>query len=59
MVVLNEGDWIKEEGARVLTSLNIDFSDTTRAANSAISGGILPYFKLIQAFMVVLVTCKN
>ena len=29
------------------------------AANSKVSGGILPKFKLIQAFIVVLVTCKN
>ena len=28
-------------------------------ANSAVSGEIPPKFKLIQAFMVVLVTCKN
>ena len=30
-----------------------------RAAYSVISGAILPKFKLIQAFMHVLVTCKN
>ena len=29
------------------------------AANSAVSGGIQLKFKLIQAFMVILVTCKN
>ena len=29
------------------------------AANSAVRGGILPKFELIQAFIVVLVTCKN
>ena len=28
-------------------------------ANSEVSGGILPKFKLIQAFMVGLITCKN
>ena len=29
------------------------------AANSVVGDGILTKFKLIQAFMVVLVTCKN
>ena len=29
------------------------------AANSEVSGGILPKFELIQAFIVVLVTCKT
>ena len=63
MVVLltckNEEVLIKNKGARVLTRLHINFSDTTRAANSAVSGGIWQKFVLIQAFMVVLVTCKN
>ena len=31
----------------------------SRATNSEVSGGILPKFELIQAFIVVLVTCKN
>ena len=31
----------------------------SRAANTEVSGGILPKFELIQAFIVVLVTCKN
>ena len=31
----------------------------SRAAHSAVSGGILPRFELIQAFIVVLVTYKN
>ena len=31
----------------------------SRAAYSEVSGGILPKFKLIQAFIVGLVTCKN
>ena len=35
------------------------FFRRSRAANSEVSGGILPKFKLIQAFIVVLVTCKN
>ena len=55
----NEEDSIKNEGARVLTRLNIVFFRRSRAANSEVSGGILPKFNLIQAFMVVLVTCKN
>ena len=35
------------------------FFRRSRAANSEVSGGILPKFELIQAFIVVLVTCKN
>ena len=35
------------------------FFKRSRAANSEVSGGILPKFELIQAFNVVLVTCKN
>ena len=31
----------------------------TRADNSGVGGGIWPKFELIQAFMRVLVTCKN
>ena len=55
----NEEDLIKNEGARVLTRLYVVFFRRSRAANSEVSGGILPKFKLIQAFIVVLVTCKN
>ena len=64
----NEEDLIKNEGSRVLTRLHVYdvFSDAqgqlfrrSRATNSEVSGGILPKFKLIQAFIVVLVTCKN
>ena len=62
MVVLhtckNEEDQIKNEDARVLTSLYVFFR-RSRAANSKVSGGILPKFELIQAFIIVLVTCKN
>ena len=54
MIVLltckNEEDPVKNEGARVLTRLYINFSDTTRAANSAVSGGNQQKIKLIQAF---------
>ena len=64
MVVLhtykNEKDLIKNEGARVLTRLYVVvFFRHSRAANSEVSGGILPKFELIQAFIVVLVTCEN
>ena len=64
MVVLhtckNEEDLIKNEDARMLTRLYVGFFfRRSRAANSEVSGGILPKFKLIQALIVVLVTCKN
>ena len=36
-----------------------DFSRRSRAANSAVRGRIWSNFKLVQDFMVVLVTCKN
>ena len=57
MVVLvtckNEEDPIKNDGARVLTSLYVDCSD------SAVSGGIPPKFEVIQAFMFVFFTWQN
>ena len=53
-----EEDPIKNEGARVLTIYGVFFR-RSRANNSEVSGGILPKFELIQAFIVVLVTCKN
>ena len=63
MVVLhtckNEEDLIKNEGARVLTSLHDIFFRRSRATNSEVSSGILPKFELIQAFIVVLITFKN
>ena len=34
------------------------FFRRSRAANSEVSGGILPKFELIQAFIDVLITCK-
>ena len=48
----------KNEDARVLTILYkyVIFFRRLRAANSKVSDGILPKFKLVQAFMVVLVT---
>ena len=63
MVVLvtckNEEDSIKNEGARVFTTLYIIFFRRRMAAYSVICGGILPKFELVQAFMHVLVTRKN
>ena len=56
----NEEDLIKNEGARVLTRLyDVFFFRSSRATNSKVSCGILPKFKLIKAFIVVLVSCKN
>ena len=55
----NEGDPIKNEGARVLTRLCVVFFRRSRAAYSEVSGGLQPKFELIQSFIVVLVTCKN
>ena len=52
----SEEDPIKNEGARVVTTLFINFSDPQ---NSEVSDGILPKFKPIQAFIVGLVICKN
>ena len=52
-----EEDQIKNERARVLTRLyDYFFSDATY---SEVSGGILPKFEHIQAFIVVLVSVKN
>ena len=63
MVVLDtckyEEDPIQNEGARLLTRLYDVFFRRSRATNSEVSGGILPIFELIQAFIVVLVTSKN
>ena len=63
MVILvtckNEEDLFKNEDARVLTTLNIDFFNHSRAANSAVKGRIWLKFKLIQDVMVILVTSKN
>ena len=63
MVVLhtcnNEEDPIKNEDARVLTRLYVVFFRRSREVNSEVSEGILPKFKLIQAFIVALVTCIN
>ena len=58
MVVLvtckNEEDPIKNESARVVTTLSTNFED-----DSLIGDEILVKFKLIQAFIVVLLICNN
>ena len=48
----------KNRGARVFRTLYINFSDA-QGKITRVSGGIWPKFELIQAFMHVLVTCKN
>ena len=58
MVVLvtckNEEDTIKNEGARVVTTLFTNFSD---AQGELTQKSVM--FKLIRAFIVGLVICKN
>ena len=54
-----EEDPIKNRGARVFTTLYINFSDAQGQITLGVGGGIWPKFELIQAFMHVLVTCKN
>ena len=56
LTCMNEEDPIKNEGAKKLI---VRFFRHSWAANSLVSGGNPPKFELIQAFMVVLVTCKN
>ena len=55
----NKEDPIKNEGARVVTTLFIDFFRCSRAANSIKGDGTLTKFKPIQAFIFALVICKN
>ena len=43
----------------MLTRLSVVFFRRSRAAYSVSSGEIMPKFKLIHAFMIVIVTCKN
>ena len=42
----------------MLTRLYVVFSDA-HGHHFEVSGGIMPKFELIQAFIVVIVTCKN
>ena len=56
----NEVNQIKKEGARVSQHYSLCFfSRCSRAVNSVVSGRILLKFELIQAFMHVLVSCRN
>ena len=54
-----EEDPVKNEGARVLTRLYDVFSDAQGQLTPKSRGNSAQKFKLIQAFIVVLVTCKN
>ena len=54
----NEEDPMKNEGARVVTPICINFSDAQGQLTPK-SVMELPKFKLILAFMVGLVICKN
>ena len=46
------------EGATVVTTSFIDFSDAQRQL-TPVNVDILPKFKLLQAFMIGVVACKN
>ena len=50
---------IKHEGARVATTKKNQLLGRSRAANSFICDGILQKQKAIQAFIIVLDSCKN
>ena len=62
MVVLltckNEEDPIKIEALECSQHYTSNFQ-TCKADNSGVCGGFWPKFELIQAFMNVLLTCKN
>ena len=55
----NEEDPIKNRGARVFTTFYIYFSDTQGQITLELVAVSGRKFELIQAFMHVLVTCKN
>ena len=63
MVILytckNEEDPIKNEQARVLTRLYVVFSNAQGQLTPKSAVEFCRKFELIQAFIVVLVTCKN
>ena len=63
MVILhtckNEEDPIKNEDTRVLTRLYVVFSDAQGQLTPKSAVEFCRILKLIQAFIVVLVTCKN
>ena len=50
---------MKNEDARVVTKLSIIFLRCSREANSIKGDVILDKFKLIKAFIVVLLTCND
>ena len=54
-----EEDPIKNEGARVVTTLYSNFSDAQGQITLVLVSVSGLKFELIQAFMHVLVTCKN
>ena len=54
----NEDDQMKNEGARLVTTLYSYILDA-QGQLIVVGGRVRPNIKLIQAFMVVLVTCKN
>ena len=54
----NEEDPIKNEGARVVTTLSISFK-MLKGSLLHNRDGIVTKFKLIQAFKVVLLICEN
>ena len=55
----NEGDPIKNEGARVVTTLFINFSDAQGQLTPKSVMESCRNLKLIQALIVVLIVCKN
>ena len=59
MIYKNEEDPLKNEGAIVFTTLFVDFSDAQGQLNTVVSGWISLKSKHIQAFMHVLISCKN
>ena len=59
LVTYKNEDQTKYEHARVVKTLNIHTFRRSRAANSVVGGRVWPKLKPIQAFTVVLVTCKN
>ena len=63
MIVLhtckNKKYQIENEAARMLTILYVVFFSRSRVAYSEVNNGILPKFEPFQAFIVVLVICKN
>ena len=54
-----EEDPIKNEGARLVTTLYSNFSEAQGQITLVLVSVYWPKFELIQAFMHVLVTCKN